>query len=802
MRIVNPEARGDSVGRTGTLTQRIKELKPSSTDLVDAGFLMLLSLVALSGFITTFDTLHFMLVGAFGVLLGLFAAYVVIALRWHWLVVPGLLLVAYFGIGAGVVAHEYAFAGFLPSADAVVVLANMVIGGWKEMLTTLPPVVGDGTYLAIPYLLGLLTGAVGFWVARRSRKAGAALLAPLAMLLMVILLGAVQLPAVLPEGLAIAVVGFAWVAVRTRRRRVLAGTGRSQRAALGAGTALVAVALALGALVGGLMPGGDTPRFVLRNYVQPPVETKDLSSPLVGFRKYSSTTQKKLYDTELLKVDGAPAGSLLRLAVLDDYSGHTWSASGGGSSEAGFQRVGARIPTTVNGTATHLTVTFDAAYEQTRELGSWLPSLGENTDITFGGVNVKTHAAAFRYNLNTGQGLLTDGDRFRESDQVSLDSVPITQGFDASMNPGSGYLVDPSSYSFLATTGQKWAGGASTAGQRVTQIADRLKSGYWSDGTRTGETQYLPGHSQGRLASFVLADVLVGSDEQYAATFALLCNQAGYPARVVFGAAVPEGGQVFGKDITAWVEVSTDQGWRAIPASVFTPDRNKIPPQQPQTVDKQEQATNVPPPNSTRMQNNTLGLPDNDLSGAKVAANWWSALLKWLLAVLAVIGPPLATVMAVLAAIVAAKLLRRRLRRTRGTPSRQVAGAWRDVFDQCRDLGMVLPKDATRLEQSQLIAKQPVTQMAVAVNTATFGLDDPTAAEVGMLWTQASATRKQLLAGLNKRQRFVARFNPRSLLPDRLASVEWPKLDFERPDWLRLPGRRAATPPTGLETQS
>jgi hypothetical protein len=800
MKIVSPEARGDSTGRTRTLTERIKQLKPSSTDLVDGSFLMLLAMIALYGFVTTFDTLHFMLVGALGVLLGVIAAYVVIALRWHWLAVPGLLLVAYFGIGAGVVAREYAFAGFLPSTDALNVLATMVIGGWKEMLTTLPPVVGDGTYLAIPYLLGLLTGAIGFWVARRSRRAAPALAAPLGMLLAVILLGALQTPPALAQGLALAAVGFAWMAVRTRRRRVLAGTGRSQRAALATGTGLVAAALALGGVFGGMLPGGDTTRFVLRSYVQPPVETKDLSSPLVGFRKYSSTTQKKLYDTELLKVDGAPAGSLLRLAVLDDYSGRTWSASGGGTADAGFQRVGARIPTTVTGTPTHITVTFDAAYEQTRELGSWLPSLGENTDITLAGVNVKTHSAAFRYNLDTGQGLLTDGDRFRESDQVSLDSVPVAQGFDATMNPGSGSLVDASSYAFLATTGQKWAGNASTSGERVTQIAARLKDGYWSDGTRTGETQYLPGHSQGRLSSFVLADLLVGSDEQYAATFALLCNQAGYPARVVFGATVPEGGQVAGKDITAWVEVSTDQGWRAIPASVFTPDRNRTPPQQPQTVDKQEQATNVPPPNSTRMQNNTLGLPDNDLSGTKIAGGWLSALIKWLLAVLSVIGPPLATVAAILGAIIAAKLIRRRIRRTRGTPSKQVAGAWTDVFDQCRDLGMVLSADATRLEQSRLIARQPVAEMAVAANTATFGLDDPNPAEVAQLWTQASATRKQLLGELTKTKRFIARFNPRSLLPERLASAEWPKLDFERPDWLRMPGRRAVTPQPGLES--
>lgn len=792
MRIVSPIASGDSVGRSRTLTARIKELAPNSADVVDAGLLLLISLIALFGFVTTFDTLHFMLVGALGVVLGMVISYLVRALGWHWTVVPVLVVAAYFGIGASVAASEYALAGFLPSAEAMVALWALVISGWKEMITTLPPVVGDGPYLAIPYLLGLITGSLGLWIARRSRRPVAALATPLGLLFVVILLGTLTPTALLAQGLALAVVGFAWVAVRTRRRRTLAGTGRSQRAALATGAALVIAAMGLGGLSGGLLPGGDTPRFVLRSYVQPPVETKDLASPLVGFRKYSSVTKKQLLDTELFKVEGVSAGSLLRIAVLDDYSGHTWSASGGGSSNAGFQRVGARIPSTVKGDPVKVKLTFTKAYEQTRELAGWLPSLGENTDITFDGVNAKTHSSTLRYNLSTGQGLLTDGDRFRANDQVTVASVPLTQGFDPEANPGGETLVDPTSYSFLATTGQKWAGEAATAGKRVLELATVLKAGYWSDGTRSGETEYLPGHSQGRLTNFVLDDQLVGSDEQYASTFALLCNQAGYPARVVFGAAVPESGRVFGRNITAWVEIETEQGWQSVAPGVFTPSRTKTPPQKPLTVAKDQQATNVPPPNTTRMQSTSLGLSESDLSTTKEPASWLANLLKWLLGVLSVVAPPVATIIAILGAIAAAKAIRRRLRRTRGNPSKQVAGAWSDVFDQCRDLGLVLPKGATRLELSRRIEIDAVTEMAVAANTATFGMTDPTEADVARLWMQASSTRRQLLGGLTRWRKFMARFNLRSLLPDRLAAAEWPKLDFSRPDWLNTSGRRVA----------
>lgn len=65
-------------------------------------------------------------------------------------------------------------------------------------------------------------------------------------------------------------------------------------------------------------------------------------------------------------------------------------------------------------------------------------------------------------------------------------------------------------------------------------IADALRTnGSWSNGTKQGEQMYLPGHGVGRLARFTAE--LVGSDEHYAAAYALMVNRLGYPARVVLG---------------------------------------------------------------------------------------------------------------------------------------------------------------------------------------------------------------------------------------------------------------------------
>lgn len=771
MRVVNPDGLQDSVSRSRTLTARMKELRPSSADLVDAGFLILVTLIALLGFASTFDTWHFLLVGAVGVLLGIVITHLVLVWRWHWTAALLGLVIAYLVIGVVIAVRDEGLLGFIPTLTTTQLLADLAVNGWKQMLTTLPPVIGDGSYLALPFLLGLVTGVIGYAVARASRRAGLAMLTPLGLLVAVILLGTIDGNAYIAQGLAMATVGFAWVAVRTRRRRTLKGTGRSNRAALLAGAGLVAASLLVGVAGGGLLPGGDTPRFVLRSYIQPPVEVHDLASPLVGFRKYSSTTIKQLVDTELLSVSGAESGTMLRLAVLDDYTGHTWSASASGAADAGFQRIGARLPATGEKPTT-ITVTFAPAYAQTRELSSWLPSLGPDTAIQFEGSAAKVHSDSLRYNLSTGQGLLTGGDRFRDADSLTISSVATPVGFEPTDSPAGQSVMPASSYDFLAATAQKWAGGATDPGTRVQQLAAVMKVGYWSDGTRQGETSYLPGHNRGRLSDFVLGADLIGSDEQYAATFALLCNQAGYPARVVFGAIVPDGGKVFGRDITAWVEIQTQDGWKAIPPSVFTPNRDRKPPQQPLTISKERQATSVPPPNVNRNQDNSQGLPDNDLTGTRVTNNWWANLLKWVLAVLAVIGPPIAVLAAIVAGLIGAKVVRRRLRQHRGTPSSQVAGAWADVFDQCRDLGMVRLRKGTRLEQSRVIDDPGVSDLAVAVDTATFGPQAPSQQQIDQLWMRSAEVRRRLLFSRGFWRRFWAQVNPRSLLPERLASVE------------------------------
>lgn len=96
-------------------------------------------MVALLGWLTTFDHLRFLAVGAVGLALGVLFAHLATALRWHWLLAVGMAVLAYFLLGPALAVPADAVAGFLPSVAALRHLVGLAVGGWMELLTTLPP---------------------------------------------------------------------------------------------------------------------------------------------------------------------------------------------------------------------------------------------------------------------------------------------------------------------------------------------------------------------------------------------------------------------------------------------------------------------------------------------------------------------------------------------------------------------------------------------------------------------------------------------------------------------------------------
>ena len=769
MKVVDPEGSAGGGSRTRTFTQSLLLLAPSKHDYVDAAFLAGLLLIALVGFVTSFDSPRFMLVAAVGIVLGIAGAHLAVALRWHWLSTIVLATVLFFGLGGALALRVDVIAGFLPSPATLLDLGRLGITGWKDLLTTLPPVDGSGQLLVLPYLLAVFAATLGFTVARRSRHDHAAVVVPLATLALVILLGTLQVPAVLLQGIGFAVAGFAWVVVRGRRRGHLVATGSSPTSQLVNSAVVVVLAVVIGTLGSGFLPGvGANPRQVLRSYVEPPVDVTPYASPLLGFRKFSSEPLKLVYDQNLLTVTGARPGTLVRFAVMDDYSGTAWSASGAGdaSPASGFQRVGSDIPGVPAGSAVTVTITVEPAYAALQDLNAWIPSLGPATRTEFAGTTARSHAGTFRYNLTTGQGIVPD--RLSAGDVVTVTSVPLPVKPAADLVPSGSVVVSPERFAFVTPHVQKYAAAQTTPARQLAAVAATLKAGAWSDGTFTGETEYLPGHYQGRLQRFLAGKQLVGSDEHYAATFALMASRIGFPARVVLGAVTPTDGVVKGKDVVAWVELQTDAGWVTVDRTAYIPDRTKHPDDNPPDPVSNSQALDVPPPNPAQPPANLDTLFDTDPAAKRSRADDETPApgsQAWLVAIVLSAVAPVALVLAVCGSILGAKGWRRARRQVRGTTVDRVSAGWDEIVDLAHDMGVTFVPGSTRQEQARLLGRHDVREVAVLADRAVFGAGQPPAEAVPAMWQAVLATSRAMLGARGLRHQVGARLSLRSLLP-------------------------------------
>lgn len=764
MTIINPDARTPTGSRT--LSRTLTLLPPTRDDLVDAAFGLTLGVVILLGLATTYSSSRYLIVGVVGLVGGIVVGHLANALRLPWWAGVGGAAVVYYALGGAIALREDVLIGFVPSLRTLAELSTLAVGGWKDLLTTLPPVEGDGPYLVLVWLLTLAAGTLGHLLSRRVRAPWAAVVVPVAMLAIVIAVGTFEGAFPVVVGIGVAVGVFGWLFVRFARRARIGNTGLGSTTRWVSGVALLAVAAASGWALSTLLPGPhQIPRHVLRTYVQPPEDINKYPSPLAGFRKYSSDSQR-LYEVPLLKVEGAAEGTLVRMAVLDSYSGTVWSASGGmaGDPRAGFRRIGSIIPGAPEGATDTMRITVLPGYATTSDLNAWLPATGPATDIVFAGANEREHRAYVRYNIGTGQGLLPD--RLKADDVIQVTSVALPTDVGGLPRPGGPVLVDDATTTFLQPIIESLGAGAGDQWSRAVAIAQAMRErGSWSNGTRQGEQMYLPGHGVGRL--MVFATDLVGSDEHYAATYALILNRLGYPARVVLGASVGADEIVRGRDVKAWVEVSLDgPGWVTIPTEAFTPSRDKQPNTVPPKKLDQNPAVNVPPPAPVRPPGSfdslfNTGAPGDQLDKPSFLVDLWGVIV----AVLSVIGPPLTVIGAIVGGILGAKALRRRHRRRTGRPTTQVAAGWLEFVDRARDLGAVVPARATRLEQAAAIGGEDASALAGAANRVVFGRGEPDADTSAGYWGEVMTSHAALVAGLPRWKRWAIALNPRSLVP-------------------------------------
>jgi hypothetical protein len=645
----------------------------------------------------------------------------------------------------------------------------------------------------LPWLMGLVAGLLGavLGLVRTRRPLVAAplpLLAPLALLALVILLGVGRPEALWLQGSAFAMLALAWLGLRYSRVaapvRSTQENTRGRLARLGAGAALVGMAGLLAVPVGTWAAGGDEGRVILRTRVDPPFDVGQYPSPLASFRRYVELPEGEqsplnLYDTTLFTIEGVPTGSRVRIAVLDSYDGVVWGASNvaqpgdqpgdrrsdqPGVVDDTYQRVSTVIDNPVAGDAVDARVTIGPGWG-----GVWLPTVGALQALHFVAGDTEELSESFRYNLATSSAVVPAG--LRPGDVYTFAAVSPSDELTPETATSGNFGQAADAAGFLDTQAVQWSEGERQPMRRVLAIARHLKSeGKYSDGVIESEKIYHAGHNRYRLTDDtggVNSPFVVGNDEQYAAWMALLANRIGVPARVVFGAVVPAGGVVTGADVQAWVELQVADGsWRTLPTELFMDDDR---PAEQQTTRRQQLSGSVvpppapiPPPSTAGEQNDADMLVRKSRSTAKNTADEVAGpVAEWLGRLVRFVGVPLLAVTILLSSVVVAKLLRRRRRRTRTKVSARFVGAWRELVDHARDLGQPIPVGAgvTRREQSSEIVSPGARSLAHQADSQVFGPRVPRPRDAEAYWRQVDREREAMSASVSRWHRVRAALN-------------------------------------------
>jgi TgpA N-terminal domain/Transglutaminase-like superfamily len=685
-------------------------------------------------------------------------------------------IVVYFAAGVPLAIPGQAVSGLLPTAGGLLELAAATALSWKQLVTIVLPV-GAYQSLLVPALILVLTSTVvGLSVALRARRGELAVLAPIALLLAGIALGASTANSPIETGLGLFTAVLFWLLwLRWLRRRqavrlvsqqsratIESGSDRHLGAARGLVGAAVIIALAIAAGgVAAITSPASVPRDVVRTRVQQPFNPRDYPSPLSAFRSY---LQLERSAEPMLTVEGLPAGGRIRIATLDSYDGVVYSVGSGAVSSASgsFTRLPYRLDQgTVSGDKVTLSVTVDG-YS-----GVWVPGDGQLERITFEGDTAAARADSFFYNDNSGTGAvlggLSPGDRYRAESVVptAVDDVSALQPGNQAL-PAIGVVPDG-----LSQALDSYAKAGDPPGRQLQSMLDGLKAdGYISHGVSADEPVSRSGHGADRIAELFSERPMLGDQEQYAVAAALLARQIGFPARVVLG-FVPAGSgggdavTVTGSDISAWIEVQTNGGsWVSIDPNPAVRDIPAQLPDEPTVVSRPQSV--VPPPVPDTTQQRDLAPPDSTQEDPPKPLDPFIAFLLaalgvagWSLLVLALLASPFL-------AIIAAKIRRRRLRITAASSVDRISGGWREFADTVVDYGVDVPPAATRTELAESVGGMRPLVLASVVDKAMFAPAEPSRADADSVWADVRGLRESLASGRNRRQRLKALISLRS----------------------------------------
>ncbi|MDT0156119.1 transglutaminaseTgpA domain-containing protein [Microbacterium sp. ARD32] len=740
--------------------------------ILDLSATAVLLLVALIGFWPSFAGPSFLVAAVGGMLLGLAIAAVCALKRWGILIVAGFTIAAYFLFGGALALPGTTLIGVVPTLETLQGLALGAVTAWKQLLTTVAPVSPADGHLVVVLIVALVASATTASLALRLRQVWWALIPAASALLLVIGLGVPDPAFPLTQGVIFAAVAVVWMSLRTWWAPQSSAVDVSEidpgRAAhmrtrrMLSGVAVLAVAGLAGAGLGAIAQPGE-PRHVFRDAIVPPFNIRDYPSPLQAFRK----NVRDEADKTLFTVTGLPEGARVRLAAMDDWDGIVYNVTDGGpGTSSAFSPLRSNMAAGADGQKA--TLRFDIGDYS----GVWVPGTQGEDQITFEGSRAERLRRSGYHNTATGTTVVTEG--LQKGDTYTVDAVLPKIPTDEEL--GDTAIVKmklPELHNVpeeLSTLAAETVTEAKTPIGQVRALQTYLsKNGFFSHGLGSQAHLSRAGHTAERIATLVGGEQMIGDDEQYAVTMALMAREIGIPARVVMGYYPKKESDsgVFkatGDDVHAWVEVNfTGYGW--LPFDPTPPEDQE--PQDQNTkprVDPKPQVLQPPPP-----PQEPVDLPPtvpDDRKPEDDAPN----ILGIIGVILAIGGISLLTLLILSSPFIvigAWKASRRRARRNAQRTADRISGGWDELTDRAIDYGARLSPGGTRFEEaatvSAALSLPAATTLADRADDQVFGPDDPSQGDVDAFWAEVDS----LVGGLGRQagfwKRVKARLSLRSL---------------------------------------
>ncbi len=730
----------------------------------------------------------FLLASLGGIIAGLGLAWANVYFRWGTWQTAGAFALVYLVLGTPLAVPREASYFVLPNLESLRTLLSGVVLSWKDMLTVAPPVGSFGGVLIVAFLSTLLSSLLAGLAAWHLRSAYYTVIPVLAMFVVGIIFGTRNVPLPIARSVVFIALLIGWLAWRRHIGRQLPAGGdvleRGSEEAKGSRELLLrrvalgtAVLLGAGGLTAAATPllSPDSPRQVLRDVLEPPVDLYDYPSPLTDFRKYVKTMSK----STLFTVQGLPEGQRIRLAALDSYNGMVFTVdpeSSGSYSPVGDSTQIRSGSSQAQRPAGKLQITVDG-YS-----GVWVPGGGKLESIDLGGPRSDELARSLFYSSDAETMLSSQG--LQQGDKYSMNvQFPLAPGDEELSDAKLGGLRMPKLANVPPMAGTKavdFIGASKGDLNRIRSLETALSTGgFLSHGTE-GEPQSLSGHGAGRITSLLSAKEMIGDDEQFAAAMVLMAREQGIPARVVMGfypsqynPAQPVA--ITGADVHAWVEINYEGlGWVPFNPTPTKNDEPTPPEKEPKAV-PQPQVLQPPPP-----AQKVPDLPPQTAPDPQALQEQPQNLIAQYGQIILVIAIALGSILVLLAPFLLIALLKKRRRTKRattGSTSQRIDGGWQELLSAATDHRVMPQTGATRRENAAVLAAgfssldEQAHALARKADEANFSARQPTEAEVKEYWEEVQRQSAAMGEKMSTWQKLRAKYSPRSLVHELLDRV-------------------------------